>query len=182
MMAFWAKYFPANMVIPKAWEYEDSAPDIQIVVDRDRLPLTYSAQYTGITRTGRRTIDTFLDQVVFGIPITGFDLWQKAHLHESSRRTNLQCGIDVIVASATSHTAHKGGGARPMCTAAEAAQTLLELAREHFPDSALATCDVWARTYQSIRDTKAANVIAELQNRGLRTTKNSVKDVLQPYV
>ena len=107
----------------------------------------------------------------------------KAHLHETSRRTNLQCGIGVVVASANTRTAHKGANNnKPMFTAGEAARALLELAREHFPDSALATCDVWASIYQSVRDTKAANVIAELQNRGLRTDNNPIKDALQPYV
>ena len=75
MMAKWKKIFPPGWVIPDAWQYDD---DVSVVVDG--LPMTFSAQYTGVTRSGERTIDTFLDQIVFGIPLTGFDLWQNAIL------------------------------------------------------------------------------------------------------
>ena len=51
--------------------------------------------------TKLRTIDTFLDQIVFGVPVTGFDLWQVGQLHETSRRRNNECGLDVIVVVAT---------------------------------------------------------------------------------
>ena len=181
MISEWTRLLPPGKIL-KGWRGSEE-DDPQVHCEVDDKPLTYSVQYSGVTRSGERTIDTFLDQVVFGIPITGFDLWQKAHLHESSRRTNLQCGIDVIVASANTRTAHKGtNNSKPMFTAGEAAQALLELAKEHFPDSALATCDVWASVLLSARDTKAANVIAELQNRGFRTDNNPVKDALQPYV
>ena len=84
MMAKWKEIFPPGWVIPETWEYGDIDPDVDIVVDG--LPMTFSAQYTGVTRSGERTIHTFLDQIVFGVPLTGFDLWQKSHLHEVSRR------------------------------------------------------------------------------------------------
>ena len=105
-----------------------------------------------------------MDQIVFGLPVTSFDLWQKSKLNETSRRTNNQCGIDVIVASAQSRTTWRTDG-KPMLTAGEAAQQLMSLAKQHFPDSALAKCDVWNQPTTSIRDTKAANVLAELRNR-----------------
>ena len=146
------------------------------------LPLTHSVQYSGVTDSGERTIDTFLDQVVFGVPVTSFDLWQKAHLHEASRRTNMQCGVDVIVASASVRTAHKGvNNNKPMFTANEAAQALMTLAKEHFPDSALAKCDVWAQPCMHIRHQQVAKVIVELRNRGTATT-DPIKDALLPYV
>ena len=75
-MAKWAEICPAGMVIPADWEYEDGDPDVHIVVDTP--PLTFSAQYAGVTRSGERTIDTFLDQILFGGPITGFDLGKKS--------------------------------------------------------------------------------------------------------
>ena len=74
----------------------------------DTQPLTFSAQYIGVTRSGERTIDTFLDQIVFGIPLIGFGLWQKSHLHEASRRRNNECGINVIVASASTRRWRSG--------------------------------------------------------------------------
>ena len=55
--------------------HEDEDPDVDIVVDEQ--PLAFSAQYQGVARSGERTIDTLLDKDVFGVPITGFDLWQQ---------------------------------------------------------------------------------------------------------
>ena len=72
MMAKWAEISPAGMVILAAWEYDEEDPNVHIVVDTH--PLTFSAQYPGVTRSGERTIDTFLDQIVCGTPLTGFDL------------------------------------------------------------------------------------------------------------
>ena len=73
-MAKWAELFPAGRIIPEGWDYEDSDPDVELIVDNK--PLSYSAQHTGVTKTGQLTVDTFLDQIVFGMPVTGFDLWQ----------------------------------------------------------------------------------------------------------
>ena len=129
MMTAWAELFPPNKVIPGAWEYEDVDHNVTTVVDN--RPITFSAEFTGVTRTGQRTVDTFLDQTVFGAPITSFDLWQKTHLHESSRRANNQCGIDVIAASPHVRTGHVGSN-KPRFTAQEAAQRLVTLAKEHF--------------------------------------------------
>ena len=59
-------------------------------------------------------------------------------IHEVSRRRNGECGLDVIVASAT----HRQGlthGRQPMLTAEQAAQALVQLARELDPDGSLAT-------------------------------------------
>ena len=173
MMTKWAELFPPGKVIPDAWEYDDDR--VQVVVDGDR-EITFSAQYTGVTRTGERTIDTFLDQTVFGAPITSFDLWQKDKLHESSRRRNNKCGIDVIVASSSIRTAYHMDNGRPRFTAEEAAQRLMIMAKEHFPDSALAKCDAWSDTRTDIRQTRAAEVYMELRNRGAKL------DQLSPYV
>ena len=98
----------------------------------------------------------------------------KSKLNETSRRTNNQCGIDVIVASAQSRTTRRTDG-KQILTAGEAAQQLMSLAKQHFPDSALAKCDVWNQPTTSIRDTKAANVLAELRNRDYDI------DELKPY-
>ena len=138
-------------------------------------PLRFSVQREGVSRTGERTIDTFLDQIVFGLPVTSFDLWQKSKLNETSRRTNNQCGIDVIVASAQSRTTRRADG-KPMLTAGKAAQQLMSLAKQHFPDSALAKCDAWHEPATNLRDTKAANVLAELRNRDYGI------DELEPYI
>ena len=78
-----------------AYEYEDS---VNVVEDTSR-PITFDMQRTGITRSGAMSVDTLLDQVVFGAPVTSHDIWMKCHLHESSRRRNGECGIDVVVAA-----------------------------------------------------------------------------------
>ena len=136
MMAEWSKHFPPGRVIPKGWEYEEKDPDVQLVVSNRGL--SYSAQTQGVSNTtSKRTIDTFLDQVVFGTPVTGFDLWQVGQLHETSRRRNNECGIDVIVAAATRRGTTGGSVIHNKFTADEAAQSLVSLAKEHFPDSPL---------------------------------------------
>ena len=63
-----------------------------------------------------------------------------------------------------------------MLTAGEAAQQLMSLAKQHFPDSALAKCDAWHEPVTNLRDTKAANVLAELRNRDYDI------DELEPYI
>ena len=90
--------------------------------------LNYSAQYSGVSG-GQRTVDTFIDQVVFGMPVTAFDLWQKTHLLETSRRRNGECGIDIIVVSATSRGDWGGSQIRNKFIADEAAQLLVDLAK-----------------------------------------------------
>ena len=80
-----------------------------------------------------------------------------------SRRTNHQCGIDVIIVSARVRTSTKTG--KQLLTAGEAAQQLMVLAKQHFPDSALAKCDIWNQPATSISGPKAANVLSELCNR-----------------
>ena len=87
------------------WEGSNAPDDVFYEVTDD--PLRFSVQREGVSRTGERTIDTCLDQIVFGSPIASFDLWQKSKLNETSRRTNNQCGIDVIVASAQARTTHR---------------------------------------------------------------------------
>ena len=51
--------------------------------------------------TNERSADTSLDQVVFGVPSCGIDLWQIAHLHETSRRRNKGCGVHAMVVAAS---------------------------------------------------------------------------------
>ena len=120
MMQEWQRLFPPGMVLPQDWEYKDKDPDVDIVVD-DRA-LSYSLHKTG---RGGRTVDTVLDRVVFGEPVTPFDLYQRNKLFETSRRRNGECGLDVIVCGQT-------------MTADQAAETLVALAKQHFPDSDLA--------------------------------------------
>ena len=171
MMAAWAELLPPGTVV-SAWEYEEDDPNVTTVVDN--RPITFSAEFTGVTRSGQRTVDTFLDQTVFGAPITSFDLWQKTHLHESSRRANNQCGIDVIAASSHIRTGYCHSN-KPRFTAEEAAQRLVTLAKEHFPESALALCEEWGSRDTCIRDTRVAKVVVELQSR-------PSLDELLPYV
>ena len=57
--------------------------------------------------------------------MTSYDLWRKMNPHETSRRHNEHCGINVIVAGSGLH-------------AEQAAQTLVELANQHYPESTLA--------------------------------------------
>ncbi len=89
-------------------------------------------------RDGRRTVDTILDRVVFGEPVLAEDMRNLHRLHESSRRRNNECGLDVIVASATQRQGHTHGR-QPMMTAEQAAQKLVQLALELDPHGALAT-------------------------------------------
>ena len=110
--------------------------DVDIFVDETRRP-TFHIQTQHI-RDGALTADTLLNRVVFGAPILAEDMWQLHRIHEVSRRRNGQCGLDVIVASATQR--HGTNRQRqPMMTAEQAAQKLVELARAMDPDGALAT-------------------------------------------
>ena len=108
------------MVLPQEWEHKDKDPGVGIVVDSRAL--SYSLRKTG---RGGRAVDTVLDRVVFGEPVTPFDLYQRNKLFETSRRRNGECGLDVIVCGQA-------------MTAYQAAETLVALAKEHFPDSDLA--------------------------------------------
>ena len=104
-------------------------------------------------RDGRRTADTLLDRVVFGLPVFAEDMWNLHRLHEVSRRRNGQCGLDVIVASAMPRQGeHKNR--QPMLTAEQASQALVELAREIDPDGALATHAVFEDVPRTAESTK----------------------------
>ena len=85
-------------------------------------------------------MDTILDRVVFGEPVTPFDLYQRNQLHEASRRRNGECGLDVIVCSKLKNT----------LTADMAAEKLVKLAKEHFPDSDLAN-STWTAPAVSVK-------------------------------
>ena len=112
--------------------------DENVIVRYDHSrEITYSMQTQGI-RDGELTADTILDRVVFGEPIMAEDMWQLGQLHEVSRRRSGECGLDVIVASATQWTGHGRNTRKPMLTAEQAAEALVKLARETEPDSDLA--------------------------------------------
>ena len=97
------------------WDYNDIEDGAHTEVDNKELK--YSVMRTGL-RDGERTVDALLDRVVFGAPVTSYDLWRKMHLHATSRRHNEHCGIDVIMAGSGSD-------------AEQAAQTLVELGKRH---------------------------------------------------
>ena len=103
---------------------------------RKRRP-TFDVQEAYL-RDGRLTADAVLDRIVFGEPVMAEDMWQIHRLHEVSRRRNGECGLDVIVASAMQRQGEQKKR-QPMLTAEQAAQALVELARELDPDGALAT-------------------------------------------
>ena len=83
------------MILGSEWEYADEDQGVHAEVDQKELK--YSAMRTGL-RDGSRTVDVLLDRVVFGAPVTSYDLSRKMHLHKTSRRHSEHCGIDVIVA------------------------------------------------------------------------------------
>ena len=179
MMAEWSRLFPPDKIIPNGWEYRHKDPNVELVVSNRGL--SYSAQTTGITRSGERTVDTFLDQIVFGMPITGFNLWQVSHLHETSRRRNHECGIDVIVAAATRRSTKGGSQIRNKITADEAAQELVSLAKEHFPDSSLANYEQWEAPLTQTHDTLIHRIKLDLKNRNL-VGDTPLKDQLRVYL
>ena len=117
-------------------DFYEGDEDIEVHYDNSR-EITYSMQTQGI-RDGQMTADTILDRVVFGEPIMAEDMWQLCQMHEVSRRRSGECGLDVIVASATEWTGHGRNTRKPMLTAQEAAETLVKLARDTEPDSDLA--------------------------------------------
>ena len=160
LMTQWTALFPVGREVLHTEGSETGTAGVTVHVDG---PLTFSVQRQGISPAGERTIDTFLDQVVFGEPVTGFDLWQTMNLHEVSRRRNQECGIDVIVASATVRPCFQSG-VRNMVTAEEAAQALVTLAKTHFPDSALAQYDKWKKAaVQNHNTTKTAQMYQDLK-------------------
>ena len=108
---------------------------------------------------GERTVDVLMGKVVCGAPATSYDLWRKTHLHETSRQHSEHCGIDVIVA---------GSG----LNAEQAAQTLVELAKKHYPDSPLARVSDWKAPVQHGR------VKIEVARR----VTNRLREELRPYV
>ena len=114
----------------------DFGPDVELHVDTNRRPI-FDVQSLHV-RDGALTADTLLDRVVFGRPIMAEEMWNLHRIHEVSRRRNGECGLDVIVASATQRQGHNHGR-QPMMTAEQAAQSLVQLARELDPDGALAT-------------------------------------------
>ena len=117
-------------------DFYEGDENIAVRYDSSRA-IEYSMQTQGI-RDGQMTADTILDRVVFGTPIMAEDMWQLGELHEVSRRRSGECGLDVIVASATQWTGHGCNTRKPMLTAQKAAETLVRLARETEPESALA--------------------------------------------
>jgi len=108
----------------------------KMIVDTSRRP-RFDMQHAYV-RDGKRTVDTILDRVVFGTPLFAEDMWNMAKLHESSRRRNNECGLDVIIASAYRRQG-KWNKRQPMMTADEASQALIQVAIEHDPNGALAT-------------------------------------------
>ena len=74
MREAWGKVFApgTNVGIAYDWAGSDEPDGVLYEVTND--PLRFSVQREGVSRTGERTIDTFLDQIVFGLPVTSFDL------------------------------------------------------------------------------------------------------------
>ena len=165
------------------YEYEDQ--DVEIVYDYSR-PLTFDMQRTGVTNSGAMSVDTLLDRVVFGLPVTSPDLWAKCHLHEASRRRNGECGIDVIVASGSWRQKHSDGcrTTRTMFTAEQAACELVKLAKEHFPDSALALACSFEGLENEAADQAAMEVDKMLFARGLvkTTAGTNLQRELEAYL
>ena len=59
------------MILGSEWEYADQDEGVHTEVDDTELK--YSAMRTGL-RDGSRTVDVLLDRVVFGTPVTSYDL------------------------------------------------------------------------------------------------------------
>lgn len=188
MLRAWQEWFRAEWPDTVPPEYMDSpsadTEGVKTVVDQDR-PWTYDVQQTGVTGSGALSVDTMLDQVVFGAPVTSHDLWMKCHLHENSRRRNGECGLDVIVASASWRHQHadKSRTTKALFTADQAAAELVALAKEHFPDSALAQ----ACNFDEPQDdacAAAVEVDTALRSRGLVKTPaaTDLQKLLEPYL
>ena len=146
----------------------DDDEDVTAIIDPHR-PFTYDVQHTSVTGTGALSVDTLLDQVVFGLPVTSHDLWMKCHLHETSRRRNGECGINVVVASSSwRHQATDGRRTtQNMITAEHGSLTLVNLAPEHFPYSALAQACTFTDLQYEVTLLEASKVDTILQTRGL---------------
>ena len=115
----------------------DYGADVELRVDTTRRP-SFDIQTLHV-RDGQLTADTFLDRIVFGTPLFAEDMWQSHRLHEVSRRRSGECGIDVIVAAAQQRMLSEGHrGNNPILSADDAAQRLVKLAQQLFPDSPLA--------------------------------------------
>ena len=134
----------ASGAVPRQYYGTAASPieeDVEIVYDSSRQP-TFDRQTEQMD--GGLTVDTILDRVVFGAPIFPEDMWQLHNLHECSRRRSGECGLDVIVASASQNSKHRHDGTRSrertsLMTADQAAEMLVRLAREVDPEGALAT-------------------------------------------
>ena len=79
LLSEYKKYFPPGRYLGGEWEYEDVDDAVHVEVDNKELK--YSMMRTGL-RDGSRTVDVLLDRVVFGAPVTSYDLWRKMHLHD----------------------------------------------------------------------------------------------------
>ena len=71
LIAQFKQYFPPGMHLGAQWEYEDVDEAVHTEVDNKELK--YSMMRTGL-RDGSRTVDVLLDRVVFGAPVTSYDL------------------------------------------------------------------------------------------------------------
>ena len=174
MLEEWAQWFPTLFfAIPTDFlsSFEADNDGVVTIIDEDR-PFTYDAHRTSVTGSGALSVDTLLGQVVFGLSVTSHDLWMKCHLHETSRRRNGECGIDVVVAgSSYRHQAANGSRTtQNMLTAERAALTLVNLAKEHFPDSALAQACTFTDLQNEVTPREAIEVDMILQTRGLVDT------------
>ena len=159
--------------------------DVTTLVDHDR-PFTYDVQRTGVTGSGALSVDTMLDQVVFGNPVTSHDIWMKCHLHEGSRRRNGECGIDVIVASSSWRQKHADGSrtTQSMFNADQVVTTLVAMAKKDFPDSAWAQACSFEEPQDHSRTLAAMEVDATLRSRGLVKTPGGLElqKKLEPYL
>ena len=188
MLQAWRDWFAAefNGGVPPEWMDSVTADNdaVVLVVDPDR-PWTYDTQQTGVTGSGALSVDTLLDQVVFGAPVTPHDLWMKCHLHEGSRRRNGQCGLDVIVASSSWRHQHTDGSrtSKAMFNADQAVAALVGLAKEHFPTSALAQACKFEKPQEDAY-APAIDVDTALRSRGLAKTPagTEMQKVFEPYL
>ena len=76
MREAWGKVFAPGTNVGIAYDWLGSEEPDGVLYEVTNDPLRFSVQREGVSRTGERTIDTFLDQIVFGLPVTSFDLWQ----------------------------------------------------------------------------------------------------------
>ena len=177
-MRSWAT--PDNLAQFMSSQYANDA-DVTLSLDTTReITLSYEEVVDGQSTA-------FLDQVVRGDPVLAWDMWQKAHLHPTSRRRNGECGIDVIVASQmrrvgdNTHAQTRPQRVEPVLDAQQVATQLVQLAVEHFPDSALAQNAQWDPVDDISSQNELTVVTAELRSHGL--LKDGAFNIeLQPYV